>query len=163
MNAKDNASQIIVLADEIVHCAEDIGKKADTSEIKSDKSESFMRNRSQSHMLVDRNDLISHSKKLYLNRRRRELIFKNTEIFSEPAWDIMLDLFASHLQGQNISISSACLAAHVPTTTAWRWLVILEKAGLLERVKDPADGRRSFVQLTDDAIAKVIRVLDESP
>ena len=44
--------------------------------------------------------------------------------------------------------TSACIGAHVPPTTALRWLRILEMRGLVEREEDGRDGRRTFVRLT---------------
>ncbi|MBU3991175.1 MAG: winged helix DNA-binding protein [Alphaproteobacteria bacterium] len=75
----------------------------------------------------------------------------------------MLDLFSSHLRGKNVSVTSACLAANVPASTALRWMNVLEEAELIERVNDPSDGRRTFVQVTPNAIAKLTKALAESP
>ena len=103
--------------------------------------------------------LARSSDAVYSLRRKREKYFNNQQLFSEPAWDILLDLFSSHLRGLNISIKSASLAAQVPLSTALRWINILEDEGLIERVNDPSDARRTFVQVTPDAIAKLTSVL----
>ena len=42
-------------------------------------------------------------------------------LFADPAWDIMLDLFAARIEGKDITVSSAGIAACVPPTTALRW------------------------------------------
>jgi hypothetical protein len=56
-------------------------------------------------------------------RRLRERFF-GAELFADPAWDILLDLKAAGLEGQNVSVSSLCIAAAVPPTTALRWVFI---------------------------------------
>lgn len=84
-----------------------------------------------------------------IRRRRARAQFFPADLFADPAWDILLDLAAARLEGTRVSISSLCIAAAVPTTTALRWIKGMTGAGLLEREDDPEDGRRSFVRLSD--------------
>jgi hypothetical protein len=79
-----------------------------------------------------------------------------TELFGEPAWDILLDLFISAKQGKRVSVSSACIGAAVPTTTALRWLAVLESRGHIVREDDPADARRAFLHLSADTYSRMI-------
>ena len=88
---------------------------------------------------------------VYRNRRRRARIFGNNDLFGEPSWDIMLDLFIAGERKKLVSVTSACIGADVPTTTALRWLTILEKRGLVVRQIDGQDARRVLVSLTDKA------------
>lgn len=81
-------------------------------------------------------------------RRMRERFFP-AELFSDPAWDMMLDLTAARLDNLPVSVSSLCIAAAVPTTTALRWIRNLCDAGLFERRVDPGDARRAFIVLSD--------------
>jgi hypothetical protein len=83
-------------------------------------------------------------------RRLRERYF-TAALFADPAWDILLDLYAAHLRGRRVSITSAGIAAHVPGTTALRWITLLEKRGLIFRRADRNDARRYFVTLSDGA------------
>ena len=69
-------------------------------------------------------------------------------LFEDPAWDMLLDLFAAELEGARVSVSSLCIAAHVAPTTALRWITRLTEAGLFERRADPQDRRRAFVALS---------------
>jgi DNA-binding MarR family transcriptional regulator len=68
---------------------------------------------------------------------------------------MLLDLYASGIEGQDISVSSACLAGAVPSTTALGWLVKLERRGLVVRIPDPSDGRRTFLRLTPNSSAAI--------
>lgn len=81
-------------------------------------------------------------------RRHRDGLFP-LRLFSDPAWDILLELFACRLEQRPISVSQVCSAAAAPATTALRWTVELESHGLVCRRADPADGRRYFVELTE--------------
>lgn len=83
-------------------------------------------------------------------RRLRERHF-NAELFADPAWDMLLDLMAARIERKPVSVSSLCLAAHVPSTTALRWIRTMTEAGLFERQADPGDGRRVYISLSDDA------------
>lgn len=88
------------------------------------------------------------AKEIVRCRRRRDSVFGG-ELFGEPAWDILLELFASEWSEQKLSVSGACYASGVPPTTGLRWLLRLEKEGWVQRRIDPYDGRRSWVALTD--------------
>ena len=85
-------------------------------------------------------------------RRLRDQYFADG-LFADPAWDMLLDLFAARLEGLTVSVSSLCIAAAVPPTTALRWITAMTNAGLLMRREDPSDRRRAFVTLTARAVA----------
>lgn len=95
------------------------------------------------------------AKELYEFRRKREKLI-DTEIFGEPCWDILLDLYDANRLGKAISVTSACIGASVPPTTALRWMNVLIQRGHIERHDDPTDARRSFLQLTPSTHAKMI-------
>jgi hypothetical protein len=78
------------------------------------------------------------------------------EIFGEPAWDMLLDLFAARIERASVAVSSLCIAAAVPPTTALRTIGTMTTLGLVTRVADPADRRRVFIALTD-ATAEAMR------
>ena len=83
-------------------------------------------------------------------RRLRDQYFRG-ELFADPAWDMLLDLFAARLEGNRVAVSSLCIAASVPATTALRWIKALTDRGLFVRSADPQDGRRVYIELSDDA------------
>lgn len=86
-----------------------------------------------------------------IDSRRRITAFFPEELFADPARDLLLELFIAAEQGKEVPVSSACIAAAVPTTTAMRWIAALRKGGLVSAVPDPQDGRRTHLTLTPDA------------
>lgn len=85
---------------------------------------------------------------IFNSRRARVKHFGNRNIFGEPAWDMLLDLYIKQAEGKQTSIKSASIGSCAPATTALRWLKILEEEALVVSVEDPTDQRRRFVQLT---------------
>ena len=83
-------------------------------------------------------------------RRLRDQFFRGG-LFADPAWDMLLDLMAARLEGTRVAVSSLCIAAAVPATTALRWIKALTDRGLFIRSADPQDGRRVYIALSDDA------------
>ena len=77
--------------------------------------------------------------------------FFGVGLFEDPAWDMLLDLFAADLEGARVSVSSLCIAAAVAPTTALRWIAKMVDAGLFAREPDPFDRRRAFMALTGRA------------
>jgi DNA-binding MarR family transcriptional regulator len=92
-------------------------------------------------------------------RRLRDQFFP-PDLFADPAWDILLDLMAARLEQVQVAVSSLCIAAAVPPTTALRWIAKMTEEGLLERVADPSDGRRIFIRLTDASASGLARYFD---
>lgn len=102
----------------------------------------------------DWDDLISIARCEY-NERLLRTKYIQAELLGEPAWDILVDLFIAKAAGVRISISSACIASRVPYTTALRWLKLLEQNGLIARFDDSDDGRRSWIELTEDGLHRM--------
>ena len=96
-------------------------------------------------------DISPECVKWLLRGRQQRASYFAADLFADPAWDIMLDLFEAELEQRRVSISSACIGARVPTTTGLRWLRTLEENGLVSRREDPLDRRRIFVELTPAA------------
>ena len=79
-------------------------------------------------------------------RRLRSRFFPE-DLFADPAWDMLLDLLQAEIAQLRVPVSSLCIAAAVPATTALRWLKTMTQEGLFVRRADPHDGRRVFVEL----------------
>ena len=105
--------------------------------------------------ILNKNNALENAIKSYKKRRTRDKFFGTSNLFADPAWDILIDLFIAGEKGRAISVSSACIAAAVPSTTALRWVGILEQNGLISRRHDPNDKRRVFIALTPEVTEKV--------
>lgn len=86
-----------------------------------------------------------------IRARRLRARFFPEELFADPAWDMLLDLFQAETAQLRVPVSSLCIAAAVPATTALRWLKSMVQQGLFVRRADPHDGRRVFVELAPEA------------
>lgn len=77
---------------------------------------------------------------------RRQLI-GSEELFGEPAWEILLDVFVHECEGKLLAITSTCATAGIPMSSGLRLIHKLCEAGILRRIPDQFDGRRCFVRL----------------
>lgn len=82
-----------------------------------------------------------------LDARRLRGSYFSSDLFAEPAWDMMLELLRAELFDRRMTATRLCAAAGVPPTTALRWLNSLVQQGLFVRRDDPLDATRSFVEL----------------
>ena len=82
-----------------------------------------------------------------IRARRLRARYFTDELFADPAWDMLLDLTQAEVAQIRVPVSSLCIAAAVPATTALRWIKTLTDSGMLLRRADPHDGRRVFVEL----------------
>lgn len=110
----------------------------------------------------DNPELGTKARQIYANRRRRPLVFGDASIFGEPVWDILLDLFVAAKDQKRVAVTSACIGAAVPATTALRWITVLEEKDLVLRENDPDDNRRVFVRLTASGYARMVNYLAEA-
>lgn len=94
-------------------------------------------------------------------RRLRERYFE-AELFADPAWDMMLDLLEGELSHRRVAVSSLCVGAAVPPTTALRWIKTLVEKGLFVRRNDPLDGRRVYVELSPSASLAMRRYFSDA-
>lgn len=85
--------------------------------------------------------------------------FLDHQLFSDPTWDILLDLTAAKLEGKPVPVSSACAATNVPLSTALRYVRSLVDAGLVRRWKDTEDRRRDMLELEDPAMTAMTRYI----
>lgn len=93
-------------------------------------------------------------------RKHREREF-GADLFGEPAWDILLDLFIQRVDGRRTSATSASIASRSPTTTALRYIAILEKKGLVTKRVAEHDLRVHYVELSDDGYRRMLDLLSD--
>jgi DNA-binding MarR family transcriptional regulator len=93
-------------------------------------------------------------------RRIRSKYFAE-DLFADPAWDMLLDLLQAEIAQLRVPVSSLCIAAAVPATTALRWLKTMVSQNIFIRRPDPHDGRRIYVELAPAASQSLRRYFAE--
>lgn len=85
------------------------------------------------------------------NARSLRAQFFDAELFADPAWDILLDLYELELRQVRVKTSCVGLESGIPPPTRLRWLKALEARGLIRRQSDPTDNRIVFISLSPAA------------
>ena len=93
--------------------------------------------------------------------RQARASFFDAELFADPAWDMLLDLTAAHGEHARVSVTSLCIAAGVPATTALRWLKQMVDTGVFDRIADATDKRRAFIALSERSLVAMARYFAE--
>ncbi len=96
-----------------------------------------------------------------IKARQARMRHFDADLFADPAWDILLDLAAARAERLQVSVTSLCIAAGVPATTALRWIGQMVDADLLVRVSDPHDRRRAYIALSDNTADALARYFSE--
>lgn len=86
--------------------------------------------------------------KILAAQRRLRLQIFPASLFSDPAWDILIELYVRQLEARRVNISRLTAALMVPATTVLRWLDRLEAEALITREKDIHDARSVWVDLS---------------
>lgn len=92
-------------------------------------------------------------------RKARDDAFGD-DLFFDPAWSILLELYLHHRQRTAVSVTSLCLGAKIPPSTGLRWMAVLEKRGLIVRESDPFDRRKIYAELTAEGINRLEKAID---
>jgi DNA-binding MarR family transcriptional regulator len=96
-----------------------------------------------------------------IRARRLRARYFDAELFADPAWDMLLDLVQAEIDQLRVPVSSLCIAAAVPATTALRWIKTMTDSGLFVRRADPHDGRRVFVEMSPETSITMRRYFAE--
>jgi hypothetical protein len=96
-------------------------------------------------------DVTAETVRTVIRARRLRSRYFEEGMFADPAWDMLLDLLQAEISQLRVPVSSLCIAASVPATTALRWLKMMTQQGIFLRRADPHDGRRVFVELAPAA------------
>jgi DNA-binding MarR family transcriptional regulator len=68
---------------------------------------------------------------------------------------MLAELMRARLAGERLSVTSLALSSQSPATTALRRIEDLIQCGLAARTPDPADRRRSYVELTTEGAKRM--------
>lgn len=75
-------------------------------------------------------------------RMRTQLIAP--DLFADPAWDILLEAFAGHLEDARSSFSALSAASGAPQSTASRWIATLVSHGLIVSAPHSAESSERY-------------------
>jgi len=89
-------------------------------------------------------DRLAAARAVLAGRRRRATYFGGIR-FSDPSWDMVLELYVATCEGRHVAVSRLCNLSGGSTTTALRHIEQLEALGYIVRQTDPEDGRRLIV------------------
>lgn len=103
---------------------------------------------------------VETARRAYDERKARARFVGNDDMFGEPAWDILLDLFINQANEEKVTVKIACVHADVPPTTTMRWLNVLEQNGLIQCDADPADPKQHLINLTPAGYEGMLRYLE---
>jgi hypothetical protein len=93
-------------------------------------------------------DLTEFARQLLAGRRQRDRYF-DPMLFSNPAWDILLDLYVADAEGRPVNVLESCTASIVPQGVALRWLGYLKQEEMVIEMPDPAQPRHTLIRLSD--------------
>ena len=135
-----NADRLRQMARELLDMAEAID---------GDDNSAFMFSRSRPtdtpEMALPR--IVQQARSEYQARRDRLTNMPN-ELFGEPGWDILLDLFIEQAEGRVTPVTSASIASCAPATTALRYLSLLESIRYIEEKQKHKDKRVRLIGLS---------------
>ncbi|MDK2760919.1 MAG: hypothetical protein KYX64_06110 [Sphingopyxis sp.] len=98
-----------------------------------------------------------------IGRRRKRNEHFPSDLFADPAWDIMLHLYAARYENECMSVPRLCIAAGVPQATALRWITMLTNDGWLTRFSDRSDPELTHFKLSDRARGLMDAYFDDLP
>ena len=102
------------------------------------------------------------SLKKYIDARARRVDLFDTQIFSDPAWDLLLWIFLGHLEQRALTISELPVFPDVPPSTATRWLRVLIEEGWVLTTENAAGSNSTSVALSPratDALNEYFKIL----
>jgi DNA-binding MarR family transcriptional regulator len=95
-----------------------------------------------------------HITSILLVRRARTAIL-GENLFSDPAWDILLELYAASLGGRSVSVAELVGATETQPSTTVRWVSVLTDRGLVQSAADAARPGRLFVSITGEGLSRM--------
>ena len=95
---------------------------------------------------------------LILRRAREEAFGPN--LFSEPAWDVLLELYAAELGGRRMSLRDIALSIKAPASTTARWVAVLAERGLIASHGDPDELSVPRIGLTEKGAFQMKQLAD---
>ncbi len=93
----------------------------------------------------------------YQSRRARENLCPAENIFGEPAWDILLDLYIRQSHGETVNVRAAAIRCGASPATTLRWFSVLAKAGFVILDSEMSDNHQTIFRLSPEGYEKLTR------
>lgn len=93
-------------------------------------------------------------------RRRRSRIL-GYGLFSDPAWDMLLELFAARLRRRATSLAD--ILPGMPQSSRARWVAVLQERGLITAHSDALIPTVLWLELSETAASEIEDLLEILP
>nr|NUR37123.1 winged helix-turn-helix transcriptional regulator [Sphingomonas sp.] len=100
-----------------------------------------------------------HILSILIARRGREAVL-GSYLFSEPAWDVLLELYAAELGTRTMSVADLARAIDTPESTTARWVDELAGRGLVVQHREPGQSGGPLVSLSYEGASKMGSLID---
>lgn len=97
---------------------------------------------------VDHKTITHIARRLFEERQLRNQHLPLSDMFGEPAWDVLLFIFVSQAKGKGAKVDGLAIASRMPVTEALRWLERLEKREMVFAFRDEENSGEVFLRLT---------------
>lgn len=101
-----------------------------------------------------------HVLSLVSARRGRDALF-GAHLFSDPAWDVILELYAARLGDRQVSVSGLARLIGAPKSVTARWIAVLVDAGIVSYGGSSKETGGATVELTEDGATKMTQLADQ--
>lgn len=102
--------------------------------------------------------LAAIAKSEFYNRRRRDSLIRY-DVFAEPAWDLLLELYIQHHEGRPVDLGRLIEVAGVTEPTTLRWVGLLMEKDLVARLPHGGESKDPQIVLTRQGVAEMERYL----
>ena len=82
------------------------------------------------------------------------------DLFGDPAWELLLHLFAASEEGEPLLVADLCSHSSVSPASGLRWIKALESEGKIVLVPNLGSPDRPFVKLAPAAYEQMRRLLE---
>jgi DNA-binding MarR family transcriptional regulator len=84
----------------------------------------------------------------FIHAWRERTSYLPSELLSDPAWDMLLELLHAEIQDRRVSLARLCNVSAISTRSAVRWLNALQARELVLRRADPDGAQKELVELS---------------
>jgi DNA-binding MarR family transcriptional regulator len=113
----------------------------------------FLRPPARSELTLTEDHILSV---LMVRRARTRIFGKN--LFSDPAWDILLVLYAAKLAKRTLKLTELTNVLDTPSSTVARWVATLKDRGLIVAVVSESGAQQSELGLSSVGATRMERL-----